>query len=127
MSFDAETMFSDGQTIAAGNSTNTVELPKGDVGRGGYPPRLQVVVKDVVGTGGLNVQVQTSDNSSMAGAVNVATYHIASDDLLRGGPVLTAALPTGCKRYMRLGYSLGGTLSSGTLTAGLVLGGQTNI
>lgn len=115
--WDAETMFSYKQALAAGNSTNVVDVGPGDVGKG-TPLNLAVVVGPGA-SGALTVTVNTSDSPGMAGSVEIAKYTIAAAKVALGGDVLSADLPTGCKRYLQLAYAgaTGGTISSG-LTQG---------
>ena len=53
----------------------------------------------------------------------VARYKVAAETVVRGGVVLAAPLPTGCRRYLRLVYS---GPADGRVTAGLVEGAQTS-
>ena len=119
--WDAENMFSVAQTLAGADSTNVVDVGIGDAGKSAGVFLNVLVSPGSAGT--LTVTVKTSDAADMSGAVEVAKYTVSADKLERGGDVLTADLPTGCKRYLRLTYAGG---SGGTVTAGLNWGGQTN-
>ena len=129
MLWDQAAKFSDGQAvIATALSDNIVRVPSGDVGKGRHLP-LQVDAGGYAGAGTLSVEVQTGDSvtgNAIDSPVTIATYAIDNASLLRGGPVLVADLPTGCRRYLRLNYTGTGALTAGALTAGLVLEGQTN-
>lgn len=118
--WDAENMFSYNQTLAAGDSTNIVDVGIGDAGKSS-PLRLNVAVGPGA-SGALTVTLSTSDAGDMSGATEIATYTVAADKVAKGGDVLVADLPTGCKRYLQLTY---GGASGGTVTAGLTWGGQT--
>lgn len=118
--WDAENMFSFNQALAAGNSDNIVDVGPGDAGKS-EPLRLNVLV-GAGASGALVVAVSTSDAKDMTGAAEIARYTVAAGKVAKGGDVLVADLPTGCKRYLRLAYS-GAT--GGTVTAGLTWGGQT--
>lgn len=119
--WDHETTFSDRQILVEGNSDNTVDIGPDDAGLG-EPVYLQVSLTPG-GSGTLAVNLNASDSSGMANAVRVAQYLVESATVAKGGTVLAAALPTGCKRYLRLSYS-GAT--GGRVTAGLVQGAQTS-
>lgn len=119
--WDKETTFSDNELLVAGDSANTVDLGGDDAGKGA-PVYLQVSLS-AGASGTLAVSVNTSDDQAMAGAVRVAQYLVSADKVARGGVVLVAPLPTGCKRYLRLAYA---DASGGRVTAGLVAGAQTN-
>ena len=118
--WDAETMFSYKQALAAGNSTNVVDVGPGDVGKG--TPLYLAVVVGPGASGDLTVTVKTSNAAAMTGAVEIAKYTIPAEKVALGGDVLSAALPTGCKQYLQLAYA-GAT--GGTITAGLTQGQQT--
>lgn len=123
--WDADNMFSNQQAVAAtGKSGNTVAVPPHDAGKG-RPVILEVMIADPVGAGTMTVEVETADNAAMTGAKVIAKHDLDNATLMRGGSVLAAALPTGCLRYLRLAYVIGGTFSA-KVTAGLVNGAQTN-
>lgn len=122
---DYEQDFSRKQEVnATAVSDNTVKVPAGDIGRG-RPVILQVDAAAYIGAGNIVVNVETDNDASMANAEVCATYPLSEERLKKGGTVLAAALPTGVKEYLRLGYVLSGTLSGGSLTAGLKLNGDT--
>lgn len=125
--WDAENTFSDRQEVSAtAISENTVFVGKGDAGPG-EPLTLQVVTTRAEGGGSLNVFVETDDVDTMAGAVTLASYNLTPQDIARGGPVLAAGLPSGCKNFLRLRYEPAGTVTGLTVTAGLTpTAGQTN-
>lgn len=118
--WDKENMFSYKQPLAAGNSTDIVDVGPGDAGKG-MPLNLAVVLGPGA-SGALVVTVSTSDAADMSGAVEIAKYTILANKVAAGGDVLSADLPTGCKRYLRLAYA-GAT--GGTVSAGLTQGKQT--
>lgn len=123
MAIDAQTLFSDKQALAAADSTNIVKVPKNDIGKG-HPIYLFAIVADAdTAPGMLTIVVKTSNDSGMAGAETIATYEVHNDKVVRGGSVLSAAIPTGCKEFLRLSYS---DVTVGAITIGLVLAAQTN-
>lgn len=119
--WDAETLFSDEQALAAADSDNIVDAGAADIGKG-HPVYLAVNV-GAGASGDLAVTLKTSDADDMTGAVDVAEYTVPTAGVEKGGVVLSAPLPTGCKRYLRLAYA-GAT--GGVVTAGLVLGAETS-
>lgn len=120
--WDKETTFSTLQTLVTGgaDSTDVVDAGPGDIGLG-EAVYLQVSVTPGC-TGTLTVQVKTADTADMTGAVKLAEYLVGAVRLAKGGPVLAAPLPTGCKRYLRLNYA---GAAGGKITAGLAQGAQT--
>lgn len=119
--WDKQNLFSDQQTLAAADSDDIVKVGPPDAGKG-EPVNLVASVSPG-STGPLTIAVKTSDAADMTGASTLAEFFVPADKMARGGDVLNAYLPTGCKNYLRLAYSGG---SGGTITAGLSWGGQTN-
>ena len=119
--WDKETVFSDNEVLVAGDSANIVDLGGDDIGNG-TPVYLQVSLS-AGASGVLAVNVNTDDDPAMTGAVRMVQYIVSADRVARGGVVLAAPLPSGCKRYVRLSYA---DASGGRITAGLVLGVQSN-
>lgn len=121
--WDNETTFSDRQTLVSTgiDSDNIVDVGADDIGLG-EPVYLQVVVTQGC-TGTLALKVKTGSASDMTGAATLAEYTVGATLLAKGGCVLAAPLPTGCKRYLRLNYA---GAAAGKVTAGLVQGAQTS-
>lgn len=119
--WDKETTFSNLQTLAEADSENVVDTGGDDLGLG-EPVYLQVAVGKGA-TGSLTVAVKTAAVAAMTGAMTLAQYTVAADAVARGGVVLAAPLPTGCKRYLRLRYS---GAAGAKVTAGLTQGAQTS-
>ena len=71
------------------------------------------------------VELQTADacaaDGTLSSPVTVATYPMSTDALLMGGLVVSARLPHGLKRYVRLNYDMTTSGAGGTFTAGLAL------
>lgn len=120
--WDKSTTFSDKQTLASGaNSENVVDAGPDDIALGA-PVYLQLSLAGAPATE-LTVDVQTADTAAMTTPTVVARFKVAAATVARGGVVLAAPLPTGCRRYLRLSYT--GPVS-GKVTAGLVEGAQTS-
>jgi hypothetical protein len=140
MILSAEQIFSDGQVLSAtGASTNILDLgatgtvlgaPAAlvrDIGKGN---QIEIsITLDAAATGTtptLDVDVEVDDNDSfssatvVASAVQVAGGAAGDSVNLRFVPDLTN------ERYVRLNYTLGGTTPGYTLTAGVVMGRQSN-
>lgn len=123
--FDREAMFSYRQAVAASaNSTDVVFTGYGDAGPG-QPIGLEVNTPAVDGGGSVLVDLQHADDPSGTFETH-ASWTISADDLARGGAVLAAHLPSGLKDYLRLNYTLNGTVTGFMPTAGLLYAGQTN-
>lgn len=130
MIFDAENLFSKDQAVTAtAGSTNVIDLGRGDAGPSEHLSVFVTASAPFSGEGGsLDVQLRTSDAVSEAGELvapmTIAIFKADADALAAGGKLLSARLPHGMKRYADLSYVVTGTLSAGTLTAGLVLDAQ---
>ena len=125
--FDRENMFSDKQALTAtAASTDVVYVGEGDAGPG-QPLFIEIDATPSTGVTAMTVTVNTSDAEAMTGAVVLGTFTVSTDRLAAGGPILIAAIPSGCKRFLRLNYTITGTPSNLTVTAGLVAAGQSNL
>lgn len=123
--FDRENMFSFKQAVtASANSTDIVYTGIGDVGPG-TPVRLEIDTPAVTGGGTVAVEIQHA--AAEGGPFTTAdTLIIDAASLAKGGPVLVATLRAGLKDFLRLNYTLTGTVTGFVPTAGLVMQGQTN-
>ena len=128
MILDKQSMFSEDQAItASAASTNVLDLGGPDSGRADLEIFLKVS-EAFNNLTSLTIKAQT-DSAEGFGTV---------EDLPVSQTILLAALtlnsehfkvkvPQGCKRYMRLYYTVTGTSpSTGKITAGLVLDRQAN-
>lgn len=119
--WDGDNEFSYKQPVAAGDSNHVVDMGGPDVGKG-TPIFLQVTLSRGVTGGPLVVSLMTSARSDFATSKKVADFPIPAETVEAGGDVLSAPLPNGCLRYLKLAYA-GAT--GGTVTAGLTQGRQT--
>lgn len=118
---DALLTFSDGQAIAAGPSTNVIDL--GPLGGGntsrqigaGTPLFLALVFPTAL-VGALTVSLQTSDTEGGT-YTTVASTSVAVADGVAGSKIAVPVPSAGLKRFVRLNYA-GGT--GGTIWAGIV-------
>ncbi len=130
MILDANTMFSDRQAItASAGSANAVDLgPDRDAG-GGRPIEIFAqVVENFATLTSLQVSLQTDDSPTFGTSVTLQQTAAIPVALLKTGyQFALSTLPRGCKRYLRLYYTVAGTqATAGRITAGLVLERQTN-
>lgn len=118
---DALLTFSDGQAIAAGPSTNVIDLGPlggGNTGRqiGAGTPLYLAVVFPTALVGDLTISIQTSDAEG-SGYATVASTTVAAADGAAGTKIAIPVPSAGLKRFVRLNYA-GGT--GGTIWAGIV-------
>lgn len=124
MIFDAQNTFSKDQAVTAtALSTNTLDLGPGDHGPS---ERISLVVCATGYTAGAGtVELQTADVSAADGALTspvvIASFPFPAAALKAGGQIVSARLPHGLKRYVRLNYNMSTAGAGGTMTAALVL------
>ena len=142
MILDTQTMFSDDQAItASAASTNLLDLgasgtPVGaaaaisrDLGNSVVPILIQVTTAFANNTS-LKVGIQTDDNTGFSSAATVLESEaIAVATLVAGYKFVMQYVPmTVNERYVRLYYTIAGSnANAGNITAGLIMGNQTNV
>lgn len=135
MIFDMQTLLSDAQAIvASAASTNTIDLGPiatgivRDIGKGKPIPLRIQVVEAFNNLTSLTVALQTDDNTGFASAKTVWSQVVVLADLIAGKVIVPEWIPRGTdERYMRLNYTVTGTApTTGKITAGVVMGAQSN-
>ena len=123
MIFDNEMMFSKNATLSAsGVSTNVVDLGANGTGSKSGLELAVLVSADFAGGTSVCVTLETDDNDAFASTKTVLqTADIAVADLVKGYRFLFGCLPHGVERYVRLSYTVSGTMTAGAITAGLLL------
>ena len=109
MLMDNTLVFSDGQKITAtAASTNKVDqLAAGDAFAALW---LVVDVKEAFNKlTSLGIAVETDDDATFGSKKVLATVTAALADLTADANVVKMRLPLGCKRYIRLNYTVTGT------------------
>lgn len=127
MILDKQNLFSDDQAVTVtADSTNVIDLGIAGLGKG-EPVRLLAQVTTTF-DGGTSIQASlvTSDSSTFSGATTlVETAAIAEASLLAGYEFgLGGFMPEEIKRYNKLVYTVVGTMTAGTITAGFLLDKQ---
>lgn len=132
MYLDKEAMFSDKQAVTAtAVADHTVDIATGDIGPSEGVSLFVSATTPYTGSGTLDVEIQTADEvnattGALVSPVTVAAYLVSNAALKAGGKLVGARLPHGMKRYAGLNYKVGGTISGGTITAGLTWDVQSN-
>lgn len=135
MIFDMQTLLSDAQAITAtAASTNTIDLGPiatgivRDIGKGKPIPLRIQVVEAFNNLTSLAIALQTDDNTGFASAKTVWSQTVVLADLIAGKVIVPEWIPRGTdERYMRLNYTVTGTApTTGKITAGVVMGAQSN-
>ena len=109
MLMDNTLVFSDGQKITAtAASTNKVDqLAAGDAFAALW---LVVDVKEAfTNLTSLTIGIETDDVAAFTSAKELAAVKVAKPDLTADANVVKMRLPLGCKRYIRLNYTVTGT------------------
>ncbi len=119
MLLDKTTMFSDAQALrATGASTNTIDLKAGG---NAVPGRLVLIAHaDIAFVGATQVvcALQTSDASDFSsGVVTLASATVSGTQLADTENNLFAlGVPAGLKRYLRIYYTVTGTVTAGAIS-----------
>lgn len=142
MLMSAQQTFSDSQAVtttaaseniidlgATGTVLNAPAALVRDIGKGNP---IAIIVRLDVAAGGtsptLVVTVETDDNSGFASATVRATSATIAGGAAGEEIWLNVYLPEETnERYLRLNYTTGGTSPTHTITAGVVLGKQSNV
>lgn len=140
MILSAQQLFSDDQAItASADSTNVIDLgapdtPYGaaaalnqDIGKGAKVPLLAQVTADFNNLTTLEVKLSTGATTALG--TEIASQTIALADLVAGKQINLDFLPNGIvERYLGMEYVVVGTApTTGTVTAGITMGVQTNV
>lgn len=129
MFLDAKNEFSTAQTIATAVSTNIIDLTPlkaaaRDIGIGQPIYLVLTTPTTLAGTSPtLTVAIQTDDNTAFSSPAVLATSAAYAPADFANGPIVIP-LPSGAEKYLRLSYTAGGTVTAGTVTAGLTLDAQ---
>lgn len=135
MIFDQQTLLSDAQAITAdAASTNVIDLGPiasgivRDIGKGKPIPLRVQVVETFNNLTSLGIALQVDSVENFASPKTVWTTTILLADLVAGKVVIPEYVPRGTdERYMRLNYDVTGTApTTGQITAGVVMGAQSN-
>ena len=121
MIFDAQNTFFKEQALSATTLTSDV-IDYGE-GEASDPPKLVIEVTRDAGAGDVEATVQTCDESTFASPTvtfvkKSPTFSTSFTLADFKGPVISAPLPRGNKRYLRI--SAVSTFTSGKMTAALV-------
>lgn len=107
---DKNLMYSDKQTLAAADSTNTIDFKYKFNGTGGF---LQLVGFGITGATAVTVTVKESVDGTTWVSREVQTFTTA--DVNSGQAAIALAKPL--QRFSKLTYALGGTITAGVITA----------
>ena len=129
MLFDAKLLFSNKQAITAtAVSTDSVDTGSTkDVGKDGSVSLCVQVTETFTLLTSLAIAIQTDSDSAFGTVETLATVTVPLASLKAGYKLPIITLPQGCKRYIRLNYTVAGTApNAGKIMAGIVAGVQTN-
>lgn len=131
MIFDSTNKFSTEQAVTAtAVSTNVIDLGVSlrDIGVGERIPVWIGVDAAFVGLTSLQVSIETDDAESFSAATTVAeTGEVLLADLKAGYQFAIQSIPKNALgRYVRVNYTVAGTGTAGTLSAGVTMGNQSN-
>lgn len=108
---DFQLLFSDKQTLAAGDSTNTLDQKYEFNNAGGF---IQIIGHNITGATGITVTVKESANGTTWVDRETQTF---SDIAAVNAGQCAIAMGKPLKRFCKLTYAVAGTVSGGTVTA----------
>ena len=123
MILDKENLFSEDQAITVtAASTNLIDLGAAYKGEGEPVNILAQVTTAFAGGTSVACKLQTDDNASFSSATDVLdSGAIATATLAQGYKFKFSVLPNDLERYIRLYFTVVGTMSAGKVFAGLNL------
>lgn len=133
MFIDKQNLMSEDQAVTvSAASTNVIDLGDDDakiqtlVEKGNVDVFCQVTETFADGTS-MKASLQTSDAENFSPAVTLLeSAAIGVSSLVAGYKFPFSKLPAGTKRYLRMYYTVVGTMSDGSVTAALAFDSQTN-
>lgn len=133
MIIDKETLFSDDQAVTVtAASSNIIDLGNDDsllqsLNEKGMLEILAQVTTAFAGGTSLSVTLQSDNDSAFGSPTSImVTAAIATAALVAGYQFRLGKLPRIDEQYVRLYYTVVGTMSAGKILAGLILDRQTN-
>ena len=127
MILDSQALYSDDQVITTtADSTNTLDLAKNS--GPGQPVRILIqVTATFVGGTSITIDLETDDNASFTSLSTIAsTPTILTASLVAGYKFSINFIPDLMERYSRLEYTVSGSYTPGSITAGIVFDVQSN-
>lgn len=123
MILDKENIMSNDQAITTtAASTDLIDLGLTEMGEGEPIEVICQVTTAFAGGTSIDAALQTDDNASFSSATQLqATGAIATATLVQGYRFKFSVLPEDCERYLRINYTVVGTMSAGNILAGLAL------
>lgn len=123
MIFDKENLFSEDQAITVtANSTNVIDLGLTEMGEG---EPIEVIIQVTTAfANGTSIIAKLYTDSAVGMGSEVLLQEsgvILTATLVQGYRFKFSILPQDCKRYLRLTYTVNGTMNAGNIFAGLNL------
>ncbi len=121
MILDSQALYSDDQVITTtADSTNILDLAKNS--GPGVPVRILIqVTATFVGGTNITIDLETDDNASFTSLSTIAsTPTIVTASLVAGYKFSINFIPDLMERYSRLEYTVVGSYTPGSITAGIV-------
>ncbi len=127
MILDLEAILSDDQAITSTvDSTNIIELPKRSYE--GQPMRLLIqVTTDFTGATSIAFDLETDALAAFGSPTDIATVAlVVTATLVAGYTINIPFMPKSNEEFIRLEYTVDGTMTAGNITAGIIFDEQTN-
>lgn len=125
MIFDKETMFSDDQAVTVSAASTNVLKAQSVAGKDSGPGECVDLLAQVTTTfaGGTSIaaSVQTDDDEAFGSATTLVTTPAVAAASLVAGYKFALQLPkAGLKKFVRVYYTVVGTMTAGKITAALI-------
>lgn len=121
MILDSQALYSDDQVITTtADSTNILDLAKNS--GPGVPVRILIqVTATFVGGTNITIDLETDDNTGFSSLSTIASSPtIVTASLVAGYKFSINFIPDAMERYSRLEYTVVGSFTPGSITAGIV-------
>lgn len=121
MILDSQALYSDDQVITTtADSTNVLDLAKNS--GPGVPVRILIqVTATFVGGTNITIDLETDDNTGFSSLSTIgSTPTIVTATLVAGYKFSINFIPDAMERYSRLEYTVVGSYTPGSITAGIV-------
>ena len=127
MILDKQNLFTDGKTVTSRGYSDVLDLGAAGMGKGNPVLLFCQVVEAYTGGDSLTVALETAATSGGSYTTVKTAGPVATASLAAGYRFGLGALPENVDRFVRLKYTVAGTMTAGKLTAGLALDLQTNV
>lgn len=124
MLLDKELFFSDEQAVTVtAASTNVLDMKAIDMGNGN-PLTIAAAVGDTDFAGGTSIAVALQESDTATGSFTnvLVTKALLTANLTAGTVIEMGTVPCGTQQFLRLNYTVSGTMTAGAINSSIKLG-----